>query len=213
MKIFMRLSGLFLIFCSLHAELVELITVIPGIVLDVRYATTNNFTGKKVYPSARCFLQKPAAMALKKVQADLAKSGAALKIFDAYRPLSVQKIFWSICSDDRYVADPAKGSRHNRGCAVDLTLVDLETGEELIMPSGFDDFSEKAGRDESKMSAEVLKNYQLLDAAMTRYGFIGLASEWWHYDFDPEHNRSWAEYPVLDIDIENIGVGSAPIVA
>ncbi len=125
----------------------------------------------------------------------------------------MQKIFWAICPDPKYVADPAYGSIHNRGYAVDLTLVDLKTGKELAMPSGFDDFSEKASNNEARMSPEVLKNYRLLNTAMTKHGFVGASSEWWHYDFDPKHNHAFNKYPVLDIDIENIDVGSAPAVA
>ncbi len=197
-------SVLFLIF-GLSAELVELIKINKTLVLDVRYATLNNFTGKKVYPSGRCFLQRPAALALNKVQRELKKHGLGLKIWDAYRPLSVQKIFWEIYPNDNYVADPAKGSRHNRGCAVDVTLIDLKTGKELEMPSCFDDFSEKAGRDYEKMDSEARKNCKLLETAMEKYGFKGLSSEWWHFDFVgvgiEVGKEAWKQYPVTDVAI------------
>ncbi len=193
------------IILSLHAELVELITLNKNFVLDVRYATTNNFTGKKVYPSARCFLQKEAADALNLVQQELEKQELGLKIWDAYRPLSVQKIFWEIYPNENYVADPAKGSRHNRGCAVDVTLVDLKTGEELTMPSAFDDFSEKAHRNYDKMAPEARKNCKLLQDVMEKYGFRGVPTEWWHFDFvgvDTQPGKEvWKNYPVSDIII------------
>lgn len=112
--------------------------------LDIRYATTNNFTGKQVYKSAKAYLHKPTAMKLAEAQKKLEKQGLSLKVYDAYRPLGVQKIFWAIMPDERYVADPKKGSRHNRGSAVDVTLVEPGSGRELVMPSGYDDFSERA---------------------------------------------------------------------
>lgn len=191
--------------CSLSAELVELVKINSNFVLDIRYATTNNFTGKKVYPSARCFLQQEAAEALDKVQQELEKQNLGLKIWDAYRPLSVQKIFWEIYPDENYVADPVKGSRHNRGCAVDLTLIDLKTGQELVMPSEFDDFSEKAHRNYDKMEPETAKNCKLLQDIMEKHGFRGLSSEWWHFDFvgidTAVGQEVWKQYPVSDVAI------------
>jgi len=200
----------FLLFFCLQAELVELININNSFVLDVRYATTNNFTGKKVYPSARCFLQKPAALALDQVQKELAKQNLGLKIFDAYRPLSVQKIFWEICPNENYVADPKKGSRHNRGCAVDLTLINLKTKQELVMPSDFDDLSKKAERDYDSMTPEVRKNCKLLEEVMEKHGFKGLPSEWWHFDYvglgSKRGKEAWREFPVSDVDIEQVTV-------
>lgn len=196
---------LILLSSIVHAELVELN---PCFKRDVRYATTNNFTGKQVYPSARCFLQRPAAMALDEVAAELKEQGFGLVIFDAYRPLRVQKIFWQICSDENYVANPAKGSRHNRGCAVDLSLIDLKTGQELTMPSGFDEFSAKANRNYDAMEPEACKNCKLLETVMQKHGFKGLPSEWWHFDFvgkdTKEGDEVWRHYPVSDIDIDCI---------
>lgn len=165
---------------------------IPNIVLDIRYATTNNFTGKIVYTKAEAFLVQPAAEALELVQKELAESGLGLKIYDAYRPLSVQKIFWEIMPDERYVADPAKGSRHNRGCAVDCTLINLSDGKELEMPTEFDDFTEKAHRDSMAHSPEVLKNRDTLEKIMTKHGFVGISTEWWHFDFE-----GWEQYPLF----------------
>lgn len=183
---------------SPQTELVELNTVIPDIILDIRYATTNNFTGKAVYPVARCFLVKEAAQALAQVQADLHKLGYGLKIYDGYRPLSVQKLFWSILPDPKFVADPAQGSRHNRGYAVDLTLVDA-AGDEVLMPTPFDDFTERAGREFMNLPKEALAHRALLEAAMTCRGFIPYESEWWHFDF-----RGFDGKPNLDIPLDKI---------
>ncbi len=211
MKQTIRLSiFLILVMFGLQAEFVELIKITPTIQFDVRYATTNNFTGKKVYPSARCFLQEPAALALDQVQQEFEKLGLGLKVFDAYRPLSVQKIFWAICPNENYVADPAKGSRHNRGCAVDLTLIDLKTGKELVMPSAFDEFSDKAGRNYDKMEPDACKNCKLLESIMKKHGFEGLPSEWWHFDFVGANPKEevWKAFPISDVDIEKISAPS-----
>ena len=179
-------------------KLVEIVKINSKIKLDIKYSTTNNFTGKTVYSSNRCFLIKEVAIALNKVEKDLEKQGLGLKVWDGYRPLSVQKIFWSICPNENYVANPAKGSNHNRGTAVDLTLVDLKTGKELVMPSMFDDFSSKASRNYSKMSAVVSKNCRVLESLMVKHGFHAPYSEWWHFDY-----KNWKNYPVLDFDIKN----------
>jgi D-alanyl-D-alanine dipeptidase len=183
---------------SSRPELVELVNVIPDIALDIRYATTNNFTGKAVYPVARCFLVKEAALALSQVQADLRKAGYGLKIFDGYRPLSVQKIFWSILPDPRFVADPAQGSRHNRGYAVDLTLID-SAGNEVLMPTPFDNFTERAGRDFMDLPREAIAHRALLETAMTCRGFIPYPLEWWHFDY-----RGYEDKPNLDIPLDKM---------
>jgi zinc D-Ala-D-Ala dipeptidase len=185
--------------CNVSANMVELVNVIPNITLDIRYATENNFTHKVVYPSARCFLQEEAANDLAKVQEELSKEGLGLKVFDGYRPLSVQRIFWSICSDERYVANPEKGSKHNRGTAVDLTLIDLKTGQELVMPSGYDDFSDKAGRNYDAMSEEAAKNCRKLEDIMVKHNFIALPSEWWHFDY-----KGWEQHAVADVSFDEI---------
>src|SRR6266496_1401556 len=139
------IAFLFFTSCARHQDLVEVTTTIPR---DIRYATTNNFTHQKLYDTARCMLRPDAAKKLEAVQADAQQMGLSLKVYDCYRPLSVQKRMWAIVHDDRYVADPAKGSRHNRGAAVDLTLID-KNGAELTMPTPYDDFTEKAHRDYS----------------------------------------------------------------
>lgn len=177
------------------AELVELKTVVPDVVLDIRYATKNNFTGKTVYPSARCFLKRDAAYALLNVQKDLKAKGFKLKVFDGYRPLSVQKIFWKIMPNPDYVADPAKGSVHNRGYAVDLTLVTID-GKDVAMPTPFDDFTPKAAANYMDLPPDAIKNRKILQDAMTENGFAIFPSEWWHFNYVTNKPA-----PVLDIDI------------
>jgi D-alanyl-D-alanine dipeptidase len=179
-------------------ELVDVEKVIPGVVLDIRYATTNNFTGQQLYPVARCFLRREPAENLKQVQEELRGLGLALKIFDGYRPLSVQKKMWAIYPHENFVANPAKGSRHNRGAAVDLTCIKLD-GTELKMPTPYDDFTEKAHRKYKDLPAEVIQNRELLERVMTKHGFRGLETEWWHFDF---HNAR--KYEILDIDYSQI---------
>lgn len=181
-----------------HPELVELEKVIPGIQLDIRYATPDNFTGKTVYPVARCFLVKGAALALGRVQAELQKQGYGLKVFDGYRPLSVQRAFWEILPDPRYVADPAKGSRHNRGYAVDLTLVDA-AGRDVPMPTEYDDFTERAHRGYMDLPQEAIANRDRLERAMKRHGFIPFPTEWWHFDY-----RGYEGKPNLDVPLESL---------
>lgn len=173
---------------------VELNKHIPGIALDIRYATTNNFTGKVLYPSARCFLRRPVADKLRAVQQDLAPMGYGLKVFDGFRPLSVQRRMWEVFPHPGYVADPKKGSRHNRGAAVDLTLIRLSDGAELVMPTPFDDFTERAHRDFMELPEEVIRNRELLERVMTKHGFVGLRTEWWHFD-----DVDWKDYPITDL--------------
>lgn len=168
---------------------------VPGVLLDIKYATADNFTKEVVYPAARCLLRPEAAAALARVQSDLAEKGLSLKIWDCYRPLSVQKRFWKLVPDPRYVADPKKGSRHNRGAAVDLTLVD-SSGRELEMPTGYDDFTEAAHRSSMAGTPASRANARILEDAMTARGFKGLATEWWHFDFS-----GWEAFPLLDVPL------------
>ncbi len=183
-------------------ELVDLSVAIPGIQLDVRYATENNFTHKVVYTLPKAYLRLPAAKALGKVQEMLRPYGVGLKVYDAYRPYAATLSFWDIVKDTLYVANPQKGSRHNRGCAVDLTLIDLKTGAELEMPTGFDDFTPRASSTYIPKSLEALKNRQMLIDAMYTGGFKVYASEWWHYDF-----AGWDKYSLMDIPFEELQVG------
>jgi D-alanyl-D-alanine dipeptidase len=172
--------------------LIDIATVAPSVKLDLRYATADNFMKKKLYPVARCLLHREVAVALADVARDLAARHLGLKLWDCYRPLSIQKKFWALLPDERYVADPQKGSRHNRGAAVDVTLVD-EKGHELVMPTPFDEFSPRAHRDFTGASPAAANNRSLLEAAMARRGFTGLPTEWWHFDF-----RGWERWPVAD---------------
>ncbi len=178
-------------------RLVDLEIVIPGITIDIRYATDDNITGEILYPSARAFLRYPAAEALKRVQAELGKRGLGLKIWDAYRPYSVTEALWEHVRDPQYAADPRTGSRHNRGCAVDVTLVSLSTGEELRMPTAYDDFSERAHAEHYISDEEVRRNREILREIMERNGFTVLTSEWWHFDFS-----GWEEFELLDIPFD-----------
>ena len=167
-----------------------------NILIDLKYATTNNFTHQKVYPTDICVLRLSTAEKLAKANAEFEKMGYRIKIWDAYRPLSVQKIFWSIEPNAKYVANPATGgSIHNRGCAVDITLVDKD-GNDLSMPSGFDDFTEKAYPSNPDMSSEARANLDILTKVMTENGFVTITTEWWHFE-DSNKNK----YPVSDVDI------------
>ncbi|HCK99749.1 MAG TPA: peptidase M15 [Candidatus Marinimicrobia bacterium] len=179
-------------------EIVELKQIIPDIALDIRYATANNFVGEVLYPSSRCFLAKEPALALKKVQEDLKRQGFRLKVFDGYRPLSVQKRMWEILPDPRYVANPANGSNHNRAYSVDVTLIDND-GNDVLMPTEFDDFSEKAHRDNMECPEIAIRHRSILEEAMGKHGFSGIDSEWWHFDYRGYKNR-----PVLDIAIDSL---------
>lgn len=187
--------------CASHqpGDLVELNRVIPTICLQIRYATTDNFTHHKVYDSARCFLRRGTALKLKGVQDELRAKGLGLKVWDGYRPLSVQKIFWALVPDERYVANPATGSRHNRGAALDLTLVHLENCGELKMPTPHDDLSLRAHRDYMNLPQEAIDNRKMLEDVMTRHGFIGLPTEWWHFD-----DSDWKRYPVMDVPVGSV---------
>jgi D-alanyl-D-alanine dipeptidase len=175
-------------------RLVEIKKYIPGIVLDIRYATTHNFTRHRMYPQARAFARLPVVLALKDVEADLKTRGLGLKIYDAYRPYTITAKFYEITPDTNFVADPRKGSKHNRGCAIDLSLIDLKTRKELDMPTGFDSFSRKAASNFSDLPQQEIVNRELLKSIMQAHGFKVIATEWWHYDFN-----GWEKYPLLDI--------------
>jgi D-alanyl-D-alanine dipeptidase len=155
---------------------------IPTVIIDLKYAGTDNFMHQKLYPpTSTTYLRKCAADALAKVQLELHKKGLGLKIFDAYRPYSVTEKMWEPVKDDRYAADPKKGSGHNRGIAVDLTIIDLRTKKELDMGTGFDNFSDTAHHAFTNLLPAVLKNRLLLKGTMERFGFKALDTEWWHY--------------------------------
>ena len=183
-------------------DLVEIVKLDKTIKLDIRYATKNNFLGRPVYKQARAFLQRPAAEALGRVHQALKAQGFGLMVFDGYRPWSVTKVFWDNTPNDKksYVADPAVGSRHNRGCAVDLTLFDLKTGRAVTMPSEYDEMTERSHADHSGATPEATRLRDLLIAAMQAEGFTVFATEWWHFDY-----KDWKEYAILDIPFKGIG--------
>lgn len=176
-------------------ELVDVGALRSGIVLDIRYATKDNVFGEAVYPSGRCLLVKPAAERLVRVHKGLAARGLGLKVWDCYRPLAVQKRLWELKPDPRFVAPPERGSRHNRGAAVDVTLVDAQ-GRELEMPSRYDDFGPSAHRGWKGAPKPAALNRRRLEEAMALGGFLPLAEEWWHFD-DPD----WERFPLLDIPL------------
>lgn len=178
-------------------QLVDIAAQGNGLVVDLRYTTANNFFKTAFYPAhARALLRPECAAKLARVQAELKAQGLALKVWDAYRPLSVQRAMWKTLPDARFVADPSKGGRHNRGAAVDATLVDAATGQELLMPTAHDDFSEKAGARFNLVSPEAFKNRQKLQQVMTRHGFTLFESEWWHFD-----DADWQKYDALDLPL------------
>ena len=188
-------------------DLVELTALDASLRLDVSYATKDNFTGQAVYDEARAFLQRPAAEALVRAHRSLRAKGYGVVVFDGYRPWRVTKLFWDVTPEDKheFVADARKGSRHNRGCAVDLSLYDLATGREVEMPSGYDEMTERAYPDYQGGSAEARARRQTLRAAMEAQDFTVYSSEWWHYDY-----QDWPRYPVLDVPFEALGRAPAP---
>jgi D-alanyl-D-alanine dipeptidase len=182
-------------------DLVEIVSLDPTIKLDIRYATANNFVGRPVYAEARAFLQRPAAEALVRAQRALRPQGYGLLVFDAYRPWSVTKTFWDVTPRAKrdFVANPKKGSKHNRGCAVDLSLYDVATGTEVEMPSAYDEMSPRASPDYTGGTTEARARRDLLRRAMEAEGFTVEPNEWWHFNC-----REWREYPILDIPFEAI---------
>ncbi len=179
--------------------LVDIEKYIPGIKLDIRYATKNNFTGEKVYTLPKAFVRLPVAAELKQVQNELKENGLELKIFDAYRPYNATVLFYEIYHDTNYVASVWTGSRHNRGCAVDLTIINSVTGDELAMPTPYDDFTEKAHPDYADLPEDVLQNRTLLINIMEKHGFKVINSEWWHFDFS-----DWKNFELMNIGFEEL---------
>ena len=182
-------------------DLIELIKLDRTIRLDIRYATSNNFLGKPVYKQARAFLQRPAAEALVRANKALRKNGYGLLIHDGYRPWSVTKMFWDATPADKkeFVADPSQGSRHNRGCAVDLSLFSLKTGKAVVMPSGYDEMTERSHINYTGGTDEQRRLRDMLRTAMEAEGFAVYEPEWWHYDY-----KDWKEYPILNIAFSEI---------
>lgn len=184
-----------------EADLVELIQLDTSIHLDIRYATPNNLAGRPVYTEARAFLQRPAAEALLQAHRQLLQQGYGLLIFDGYRPWSVTKIFWDVTSkaNKKFVADPRKGSKHNRGCAVDLSLYDVKTGKEVEMPGAYDEMSDRSNPSYAGGTEAQRRARDLLRSTMETYGFTVNEDEWWHYDY-----KDWTSYRVLNIPFKDI---------
>jgi len=184
-------------------DLVELAPLDPGIHLDIRYATSNDFLGTPVYSQARAFLQRPAAEALLRVQHQVKPLGYGLLIHDAYRPWYVTKIFWDATPPEGkiFVANPTQGSRHNRGCAVDLTLYDLATGKPIEMPGTYDEMSPRSFPDYAGGTSLQRWHRDLLRRAMESEGFTVYEAEWWHFDY-----KDWKAYPILNVPFEKLGL-------
>jgi D-alanyl-D-alanine dipeptidase len=182
-------------------ELVELVTLDSTIKLDIRYASSNNFMSTPFYTEARAFLQKPAAEAVVRANAKLKSEGYGLIIHDGYRPWYVTKMFWDGTPADKheFVANPAEGSRHNRGCAVDLSLYDLKTGQEVQMPSGYDEMSERAYPTYKGGTKEERERRDLLRRVMESEGFTVYEAEWWHFDY-----KDWNHYPIMNVPFEKL---------
>ncbi len=183
------------------SDLVELAKLDPRIKLDIRYATADNFLSTPVYTSARAFLQRPAAEALLRAHRDLMKQGYGLLIFDGYRPWYVTRIFWDATPADKhdFVANPAQGSRHNRGCAVDLSIYDLKTGREIEMTGVYDEMSDRSYPNYAGGTPAQRVHRDLLRAAMEKQGFKVFYSEWWHFDYN-----DWQHYGLQNIPFEEI---------
>jgi len=179
------------------ADILDIKEVNPHIIVDMKYATENNFAKKRLYDSNTCFLRKSTALKLHAVQKELEGMNLALKVWNCYRPLVVQRTLWAILPDERYVANPKKGSRHNRASSVDVTLVNSE-GKELQMPTGFDDFSPRAHHHYQDLPDQAIRNRELLKSSMEKIGFIPLPEEWWHYD-----DEKWMQFEIIDIPFQD----------
>lgn len=168
-----------------QSDFVRLKDLSSDFVYELKYATPDNFLKQAVYDCGECYLRKSTAEALVKANKAFIQLGYRIKLFDCYRPLSVQKKMWKILPGTHYVANPAKGSKHNRGAAVDLTLVDAQ-GKELNMGTPFDFFGKEAHHTYTEHSKEVLENRKLLKETLNKYNFKSIYSEWWHYEYRPE---------------------------
>ncbi len=177
-------------------DLVDITELDSTIVVELKYATDDNFLEDTLYSANICLLRKAVAERLVKVHQSLRKRGFGLKIWDGYRPLSVQKKMWEKLPDPRYVAKPSRGSNHNRGAAVDVTLIDLD-GNEVEMPTCFDDFSRKAGSDFPDVSELAKKHRTILQQAMRAQGFLTITSEWWHFN-----DKDCKKFSILDVPLE-----------
>ncbi|MBA2379484.1 MAG: M15 family metallopeptidase [Blastocatellia bacterium] len=181
--------------------MIEITQLDSTIKLDVRYATNGNFMGRIVYPAARVFLQPVAAEAVVAAHRKLNAQRLGLALFDGYRPWTITKLFWEVTNDEqrKFVADPQRGSKHNRGCAVDLSLFDLSSGDLLPMPSGYDEFTERASPDYLGGTAQETANRDLLRESMEAEGFIVNPREWWHFD-----HADWEQYEICDLSFDEV---------
>ncbi len=184
-------------------DFIELTKLDPKIKLEIRYATTNNLFGTVFYSEARAFMQRPAAEAIVRVTRKLRQMGFGLLVHDAYRPWYVTKVFWDATPDDKklFVADPSKGSRHNRGCAVDLTLYDLKTGKPVEMVSTYDETTDRAHPDYPGGTSLQRWHRKLLRTAMESEGFTVYEAEWWHFDY-----KDWQKYRIGNVRFDRIGI-------
>jgi len=183
------------------SDLVELIKLDSTFKLDIRYATTNNFVGKPVYKEARAFLQRPAAEALVEVNKEFQKMGYKLLIFDGYRPWRITKLFWDVTPKDKkkFVANPKNGSRHNRGCAIDLSLYNIATGKEVQMTGAYDEMSKRSYPNYTGGTEAQRHMRDLLRSKMEAHGFKVYEYEWWHFDY-----KDWHKYRIEDIPFKDI---------
>lgn len=182
-----------------NQQLLRLQPLIPGMLIDLRYGTTNNITHTVLYRHPYACMRRLPALALRDVQQELRQQGLGLKVYDAFRPFSTTCTLWRVATDRHYVANPRKGSNHNRGLAVDATLVDLKTGKELEMGTGYDNFTDTAHHGFGQLPSQVLKNRKLLKAVMRKHGFGHVPAEWWHYQW-----RNDRDYEVLDMDFDEL---------
>jgi D-alanyl-D-alanine dipeptidase len=182
-------------------DLVELIKIDPTLKLDIRYATKQNLAGRAVYTQPRAFLQREAALAVAQVNRELRPLGYGLLIFDGYRPWSVTKLFWDVTKPQnrQFVANPKNGSRHNRGCAVDLSLYDLKTGKEVEMTGAYDEMSERSYPDYTGGTAKQRRMRDLLRSKMEAHGFTIFKVEWWHFDY-----KDWKLYRITNVPFEKL---------
>lgn len=182
-----------------NQNLVEIKQYVPDVVLDLKYATKDNFLKKKLYKKGYAFVRLPVAQALAKAQAEFAEHGVGIKVFDAYRPYAVTRKMFEIRPDTIFLAVPWRGSQHNRGCAVDISLIDLMSGKEIAMPTGFDDFTEKAYANYPNLPKELIEHRELLKDVMQKAGFKVYEAEWWHFTY-----KDWEQYGLVDIDLEKL---------
>jgi D-alanyl-D-alanine dipeptidase len=184
-----------------NTDLVELIKLDPTLKLDIRYATKNNLAGRAVYSQSRAFLQRNAALEVAKVNRELKPLGYGLLIFDGYRPWSVTKLFWDVTKpkDRQFVANPKNGSRHNRGCAVDLSMYELKSGKEVEMTGAYDEMSERSYPDYTGGTAKQRRLRDLLRSKMEAHGFTVFKVEWWHFDY-----KDWQMYRISNVPFEKL---------